>query len=860
MCRKALRGPDDDHYAPRVIMTSAGAPATSPRPARRLLVGLVAAGVAVAVTGAAPPAQAAAADPVISEVSAANLSGARDEVGDVGDWVEIANPGPVAVDLSGWGLSNADKNPFRWVFPAGTRLPRNGFLRVWTDKADRRADRANLHTSFGLDNGDDSVVLTAPDGTDAGRPVDSVALPLLAPDTSWCRTPGGGAAAAFTTCLAPTPGARNAGRTAALPPAAPVLSRGSGVSRRPVTVTASGPAGATLRYTTDGSLPTPSSRTFPRSMLVATTTTLRVAAFAPGAAPSPVVSATYVVDPFASRWAGQRLLFLSMAPADRIGYLAGLRAPTQGWRGHAGLVEPDGTTVFSAEVVLEDAGQIGSRVLQRQLPLDVKLRDALGVKDVEAPVFSAVPDRTTFDRFRLRNGGTDYYGAHLRDQFWQSLGRGTGLAPSASEPVHVFLDGSYRGMMDLREKEDEKLVAAEYDVDDDAVSYLSDRTVLSGERAVEDYDAAVAYVTGRDMSVAANYARATRLLDVENFAKDFALHLFAASPDWQDRNVHAFKADDYDGRWRFRPHDFDISGGGPNPNPISYDVRAASDQNDEYTAGTPGRLMKSLLRNPEFKRLYATVIADQLNTALDPASSTAALDAMAARMAPYMPEHVRVSLVPLTTSLWRRNVDTLRTFLRQRPAYYVDDTRRYLRLGRLTPLTVATSDAAAGTVDVGTLDLSGAYGPATSWTGRYWADVPVDVTARPAPGFRFVRWTGAARGTDPHLRVKAAGQRVEAVFAPLATPAAPVVDAVAPRLTATTGVVVSLPLAASDPNGYRLRWEDEDLPPGLSVHPVTGLVFGRPTRAGTYDSVLTATNGPASTSVRIRWVVSNRAG
>lgn len=47
-----------------------------------------------------------------------------------GDWIEIHNRGATTADLADWSLTDNPSDPRRYVFPASTRLPAGGFLRV----------------------------------------------------------------------------------------------------------------------------------------------------------------------------------------------------------------------------------------------------------------------------------------------------------------------------------------------------------------------------------------------------------------------------------------------------------------------------------------------------------------------------------------------------------------------------------------------------------------------------------------------------------------------------------------------------------------------------------------------------------
>ncbi|MEZ5299157.1 MAG: discoidin domain-containing protein [Verrucomicrobiales bacterium] len=105
------------------------------------------------------------ADPVISEFLAANSEVLADEDGEYSDWIEIHNPGSAAIDLGGYYLSDNPNAPAKWAFPSPTPLAADGYLIVFASGKDRALSGSELHTNFRLNNGGESVLLVAPDGT-----------------------------------------------------------------------------------------------------------------------------------------------------------------------------------------------------------------------------------------------------------------------------------------------------------------------------------------------------------------------------------------------------------------------------------------------------------------------------------------------------------------------------------------------------------------------------------------------------------------------------------------------------------------------------------------------------------------------
>mmetsp|Transcript_5511 Transcript_5511/g.34087 ORF Transcript_5511/g.34087 Transcript_5511/m.34087 type:complete len:1191 (+) Transcript_5511:46-3618(+) len=105
----------------------------------------------------------AAFDIRINEFMAANSKSLRDEDGDFSDWIEIFSP--VNADISGWALTDDKENPFKWVFPEGVSVQRNGFLVLFASDKNRSTIGRPLHTNFALDRSGEYLALVRPDGT-----------------------------------------------------------------------------------------------------------------------------------------------------------------------------------------------------------------------------------------------------------------------------------------------------------------------------------------------------------------------------------------------------------------------------------------------------------------------------------------------------------------------------------------------------------------------------------------------------------------------------------------------------------------------------------------------------------------------
>lgn len=147
----------------------------------------------------------------INEWMAANVGFAADPAdGHFDDWFELYNPNDVAVDLTGYSLTDNPTNiTGRWPVPAGVIVPARSFLLVWADEEiDQNAiNSADLHAGFKLSQSGEAIGLFAPDGS----LIDSVSFGMQSDDVTQGRWSDGTANISFMSV--PTPRAANVVQT-----------------------------------------------------------------------------------------------------------------------------------------------------------------------------------------------------------------------------------------------------------------------------------------------------------------------------------------------------------------------------------------------------------------------------------------------------------------------------------------------------------------------------------------------------------------------------------------------------------------------------------------------------------------------
>jgi hypothetical protein len=122
---------------------------------------------------------------LLNEVQPVNGNGVADEAGDHDPWIELYNPAPTTVELSGLFLTDDPAQPHKWSFPASTELCGTSWLLVW---ADGEISEGPLHASFSLSPSGGTVWIY----TTSGVLVDSLAYGPVPATFSFGRSPDGG--------------------------------------------------------------------------------------------------------------------------------------------------------------------------------------------------------------------------------------------------------------------------------------------------------------------------------------------------------------------------------------------------------------------------------------------------------------------------------------------------------------------------------------------------------------------------------------------------------------------------------------------------------------------------------------------
>ncbi len=103
------------------------------------------------------------------------------------DWIEVGNRSTRSIDISGWLLSDKALNSTAvghvYAFPAGTRIAANGRLVV------QQSGTGSAHLAFGVDCTRGATIKIGHRTGTTYSEIDSVTVPVIAPNTSYGRIP-----------------------------------------------------------------------------------------------------------------------------------------------------------------------------------------------------------------------------------------------------------------------------------------------------------------------------------------------------------------------------------------------------------------------------------------------------------------------------------------------------------------------------------------------------------------------------------------------------------------------------------------------------------------------------------------------
>ncbi len=442
----------------------------------------------------------------LNEFLADNGSGITDEDGDASDWIEIYNPNSFAVDAGGWMLIDGGGT---WIIPAGASIPAKGYRIIFASGKNRINPASELHTSFSLKNEGEYLALKSPSGV-----VATEFAPQYPPQRSdvSCGHDAGGGTVVYSP---PTPGAANGSVYEGIVTDT-MFSVKRGFYSEPQTVEITTvTAGATIRYTTNGSTPSETNgAVYATPLSIDRTTVLRARAFKTNFLPTNTDTETYIFiadvpnqvyssppPGWPASGVNSQTLRYGFNPALKAQYpvsqliaaleqipsisivtdQANLTAPATGIYVHAlskgdawerpasvELLNPDASPGFHINAGLRIRGGYSRNSQFAKHSLRLYFRKEYGEGKLKYPLHGA-DAADEFDTLDLRTeqnyswaNGSGTENTAVREVFCRDLMAAMGQPTTRSIPVHLYLNGQYWGLYQTEERPQEDYGASYY--------------------------------------------------------------------------------------------------------------------------------------------------------------------------------------------------------------------------------------------------------------------------------------------------------------------------------------------------------------------------------------------------------------
>lgn len=440
----------------------------------------------------------------------------------------------------------------------------------------------------------------------------------------------------------------------------------------------------------------------------------------------------------------------------------------------------NGTELLNHDAGIRNHGNGSRHMSNRSIRLYAK--SGYGISKFNHSFFNDY-DYDSFKRIILRNSGNDGYKTMFRDAFTQQLVKHLNVETQEYQPVILFVNSEYSGIYNIRERYDENYFDRVFGIDEDELDFLENDGIVDVGDSVHFWSM-MDYLDNNSLEDDSNFEYVTTLIDPINFTDYYITNVFVANYDWPHNNHEYFRKKvtytpnvpyGQDGRWRYVVKDTDFGfdlqhNNGYNHNTLDSATKfheSWEPNADFFNQST--LLMRRLLENEVYKNHFINRFADLLNTTFLSSRVVSLINEMQSVIEPEIEEHIHRWGMIESYNVWDSNVNVMKTFAQERPLIQQNHIMQKFDIDNAFEVMIDVSDENHGYVKVNTIDiLSSTIGIVENpypWTGTYFEDIPITITAVPSEGYVFSHWEGAQSGTDPELVASLTGDTyVKAVF------------------------------------------------------------------------------------------------
>lgn len=624
-----------------------------------------------------------------------------------------------------------------------------------------------LHTNFKVSSEGESLYLF----DNNKELIDSVLVLPLPVDVAYGRYPDG--TNNWSYFQLPTPGLANTNPVSVLINDSIYFSQPAGFYQQTVQVSLSSNASGVIRYTTNGAEPTATSTLASGLIGLSKTGVIRAALFTSQGFRGEVFTNSYFIN------SSYKLpvVMLSTEPDNFWGYNDGILVtgpnaqtgdPHYGanywmdWEKpvHFEYFDKNGLQQISQGAGVKITG--GWSRVNTQKSMALYARSIYGKGSFNYALFNDRPfDK--FESFIMRNSGNDWFYTMLRDGYVSEAVKNLDVDRLAYQPVVIYLNGEYWGILNMREKPNEHYFASNYDVDPSELNLLDGNGwVVNGEAT--RYSEMIAFLQNHDLSNNEDYERIASTINIDCFIDYVLIEIYDNNQDWPGNNIKFWNTTNEHSKFRWLLYDTDFGMGIYNSNDYSEDAITFATEIANVDWPNPPwstLLLRRMLTNADFRIRFVNRMADLLNTTFLPNTMTEKLDSVTRLIEPYIEQHQQKW--GRNYNGWKDKVQVIYDFVSKRPSYIRSQFVHYFGLSKTYSLSLMVSDIVGGQIQINTITPS-----EYPFNGFYFSGIPIQLTARPKPGYRFVKWEGASNSTDIEIGLnQSSTTNLKAIFEPV---------------------------------------------------------------------------------------------
>ncbi|MDY0089278.1 MAG: CotH kinase family protein [Flavobacteriaceae bacterium] len=423
------------------------------------------------------------------------------------------------------------------------------------------------------------------------------------------------------------------------------------------------------------------------------------------------------------------------------------------------------------EVLNQDIGiriHGGFTRTQPNKSLRLYARSEHGNSTFDFPFFDNEP-YNSYNRLILRNSGNDHATTYFLDGFIHRAVKHLKFETQSYQPATVFINGEYWGMLNFRERYDDKYFKRVFDINSSEIDHVEISGIIEAKEGdLVHYEAMMDYVENNTLTSEENYNFISTLLDPINFADYYITEIYINNTDWLSNNVELFrrKTSQFepnapygkDGRWRWILKDTDVSFGMAGS--YEHNTLAFATEPDGSSYPNPAwatLLFRRMLENDDFKLYFINRFADLLNTTFIPERLESIFYNMKNTISEEFPEHIIRWKNMDNVQTWHDYCTAIINFASQRPAYQRNHIREKFDIQENINAYLYVDNSESGFIKINTIEINPST-PGVSenpypWTGIYFKDIPVTLKAIPLPGYQFSHWSGISTSTEDEITI-----------------------------------------------------------------------------------------------------------